>query len=66
MRDDQSGSRRRDIVAILTLLGLFLFASPFTNWWAQAAFPWYFPFVLWGLLIALVVVTQLLGHSFED
>ena len=66
MRDDQSGSRRRDIVAILTLLSLFLFASPFTNWWAQAAFPWYFPFVLWGLLIALVVVTQLLGRSFED
>lgn len=51
---------------VLALLGLGLFASPFTDWWARASFPWYFPFVLWGVLIALVVVTQILGHGFED
>jgi len=66
LREDRTSGRGRDIVVILTLLGLALFASPFTDWWARASFPWYFPFVLWGLLIALVAVTQILGHGFED
>ena len=66
MRENRTSGRGRDIVVILALLGLALFASPFTDWWAQASFPWYFPFVLWGVLIALIGVTQILGHGFED
>ena len=66
MPGDRNGGRGRDVVAILALLGIFLFASPFTGWWAQAAVPWYFPFLLWALLIVLVVITQILGHGFED
>jgi len=66
VRDDRTSGRGRDIVVILALLGLALFASPFTDWWARASFPWYFPFLLWGLLIVLVVAAQILGHGFED
>lgn len=47
-----------DGVALLFLLALFLFASPFTEWWARTGLVWYFPFLLWGLLIALVAIHQ--------
>lgn len=43
-----------DRVLLLFLLALFLFASPFTTWWAHAQPPWYVPFLLWGGLITLV------------
>ena len=45
---------------LLLALALFLFASPFTDWWAGAGLAWYFPFALWGLLIALVGLQQYL------
>ena len=51
---------------VLTVFGLFLFASPFTAWWAGLLLPWYAPFILWGALILLVIVTQRFGHGFED
>ncbi len=62
---DRQG-RSRDSVVLLALLGLFLFASPFTDWWAGAGLPWYFPFLLWGLLIALVGLAQRAGGHLED
>lgn len=58
--------RSRDGVIILALLGLFFFASPFTDWWAGVRPVWYFPFVLWGALIGLIALAQWLGRSFED
>ena len=56
----------RDTVIILALVALLLFASPFAAWWSTAGLPWFFPFLLWGLLIALVAAAQFFGDSFED
>ena len=47
-----------DRVILLLVFALFLFASPFTTWWAEAEPPWYWPFLLWGLLIALIAVER--------
>lgn len=52
---------RLDLVLLLLALALFLFASPFTRWWANAGLPWYTPFVLWALLIAAMA----LRHWYE-
>lgn len=46
--------RRIDGPILLLLLGLLLFVSPLAGWWAQAPVPWYFPFLLWALLIAAI------------
>lgn len=40
---------------LVVLIGAFLFASPFTFWWMRAGPPWWFTFLLWLGLIALVV-----------
>lgn len=55
---DPTGARL-DRVLLLFLLAVFLFATPFTSWWAHTEPPWYFPFLLWGGLIALVAFEQL-------
>jgi fatty acid desaturase len=55
---------RADLVGLLLLVALFLFVSPLTAWWAGAGLPWYFPFGLWGLLIALVAAYD--GHRSDD
>ncbi len=49
-------------VFLLLLLALFLFASPFAEWWASSRLPWHFPFTLWLLLIALVAANQFLDR----
>ena len=65
---DNEGSRGRklDRVALLLALALFLFASPFTDWWASVALPWFTPFVLWALVIALIFVDQWQRPDRED
>ena len=54
MPDSDTRDGRPDLVVLLLLLALFLFFSPLTAWWAGAGLPWFVPFVLWALLIALV------------
>lgn len=55
-----------DRVLLLFLFALFLFASPFTTWWANAQPPWYFPFLIWGALIALVAFERSRRRSDDD
>jgi NhaP-type Na+/H+ or K+/H+ antiporter len=43
-----------DSVVLLFLLGVFLFVSPFSAWWAAKAGVWYLPYVLWLGLIVLI------------
>ncbi len=62
--DPQHG--RLDRVILLFLLALFLFASPFTTWWAHAQPPWYFPFLLWAGLIALVALDRIRRRDDHD
>ncbi len=41
--------------ALLLVLGaVFIFHSPFTDWWASLNLPWYAVFVFWLILIFLV------------
>lgn len=61
MESGNASGTRLDLVLLLLLLALFLFASPFTQWWAGAGLPWYMPFVFWALLIA----TMFLRHWFD-
>lgn len=45
-------------VSLLLLgIGLVLFVSPFTLWWARLDAPWYLPFALWLGYILLVALT---------
>lgn len=43
---------------VLILLALFVFASPFTDWWAGLALPWYAPYLMWLLLTALTALAN--------
>ena len=45
--------RQRESTLLLLLLALFLFASPFTFWWASIDSPWLLPYLLWLLIILL-------------
>ena len=47
-----------DKILILFLFGALLFASPWVQWWASGDFPWFLPYALWALLIALIVLSQ--------
>jgi len=53
MRGEQRTEPGFDRVILLLLLALFLLLSPLTEWWAADDSPWYAPYLLWALLIAL-------------
>ncbi len=53
MRRYREHEQHLDRVVILFLFALFLLLSPFLNWWAADDSPWYTPYLIWGLLIAL-------------
>ncbi len=42
-----------DVLVLLILFGILLFASPLVFWWTDAKSPWYVPYLLWLLLIGL-------------
>lgn len=50
--------RTNSLTIVLVTLALFAFASPFTDWWASRQPPWYFPYVLWAILIALTFLIE--------
>jgi hypothetical protein len=41
---------------VLILLALFIYASPFTDWWTGLRLPWYAALLPWLLLIALTAL----------
>ncbi len=43
----------RESHLLLSLLALFLFASPLTIWWSTAVRSWYLPYLLWLLIILI-------------
>ncbi len=47
-----------DRVVLLFLFALFLLLSPIINWWAADDSPWYAPYLIWALLIALGFAVQ--------
>ncbi len=52
-----SGSEQSASAAlVLALLALFVFASPFTDWWAGLGMAWYVPYLMWLALTALTAL----------
>ena len=41
---------------LLLAIGLFLFLSPFTDWWTNQNLPWYTAFLIWLGYIGLIAV----------
>lgn len=54
-----------DSAILLFLVALFLFVSPFTDWWARDDSPWYLPYLLWLGLIALIAAVALRRDSHD-
>ena len=65
MESGHTNGSRLDLVLLLLALALFLFASPFTAWWASAGLPWFLPFILWGVLIAAIGLQHWLEGSHD-
>jgi uncharacterized membrane protein len=51
-----------DRVILLLLFALFLLLSPIIAWWAADDSPWYTPYLIWSLLIALTYWLQRTIH----
>jgi hypothetical protein len=43
----------RDSSVLIALLALLFFVSPLLTWWADESSPWFLPYLLWALIIAL-------------
>lgn len=54
MRPGAENSHRLDSIVLLLLLGVFVFGSPFTFWWAGQTSIWYLPYLLWLGFIVLI------------
>ena len=64
MRAGSEISHRLDSIVLLVLLGVFVFASPFTFWWSAMAPIWYLPYLLW--LGYIVLMGWVLRGSGDD
>ena len=53
MSNQSDPDRKREHTLLIGMLSLFLFASPFTHWWASGHQPWFLPYLLWLLIILL-------------
>jgi len=53
-----SPDRDFDYSIITAVIMLFLFYSPFTDWWSRLHLPWYLPYLLWLAIILLTLLTH--------
>lgn len=58
--------RTTDHTVLIILAALFVFHSPFTQWWASLGLPWYTVFVLWSLVIVLIAINSLSERNGGD
>jgi hypothetical protein len=65
MATGPDNEQQKEQTLLLFLLALFLFASPFTLWWATADNLWFLPYLLW-LLIIIAGAWLELRHSRHD
>lgn len=40
-----------DRAIFLAIALLLVFSSPLTDWWSDAALPWFFPYMFWFILL---------------
>ncbi|MCB1868319.1 MAG: UTP--glucose-1-phosphate uridylyltransferase [Gammaproteobacteria bacterium] len=45
--------RQYEQTILLLLFMLFLFASPFTSWWATGQYAWFLPYIFWLMVILI-------------
>lgn len=50
---------RQERAVILLLLALLLLLPPLLYWWARPVMPWYVPYLLWAVIIALIGLSGL-------
>ena len=62
MQNAQERGARGDLMILLVLFALFLFASPFLHWWATVRSPWYLAYAIWFGVIALTFWLQWRGN----
>ncbi|HEY5790138.1 MAG TPA: hypothetical protein VIX81_05895 [Gammaproteobacteria bacterium] len=62
MRSPPDKGRQSDLVILLFLFSTFLLTPPFVTWWANGEHAWYFPYLIWLLVIALAAWLQVRGH----
>ena len=58
MRAPPDKGRQSDLVVLLFLFAMFLMTPPFVTWWASGGHAWYFPYLIWLLVIALAAWLQ--------
>ena len=59
MRFPQDPGRERELVLLMFLFALFIFASPFTQWWLGGRVLWFLPYLFWLCIIGLAAWIQL-------
>ncbi|ROR32104.1 UTP--glucose-1-phosphate uridylyltransferase [Inmirania thermothiophila] len=59
------GEPARAITSLLLvfLFAALLFATPFITWLGGLHQPWYFPYLIWGLVIALAALATPPNHD---
>lgn len=60
------GYKKLDHTLLLFLVALFLFNSPFSDWWMQQQLPWYTIFIAWAFIIVLVAINQRRRDTYGD
>lgn len=56
--------RHYDSAVLSFLVGLLLFLSPLTFWWASTAKVWYLPYLLWlGWIVVIAWAMRRLRHD---
>ena len=63
MRIKREPGRPLTSLVLVFLFGLMMYATPFLTWWAVEDRPWYLPYLIWAIIIALVAFAQMRrGH----
>ena len=52
----------QELTGVVLLVAVLLLAPPLLYWWAHPASPWFLPYLLWGLIIALAALLQQAGR----
>ncbi|HEX7928560.1 MAG TPA: hypothetical protein VF678_13285 [bacterium] len=63
MRQVQTNAERLDRAVLVFLVGVLMFVSPFTFWWAANTRVWYLPYALWLVLIVLIAWVARRSHD---
>lgn len=58
MRSNSGGAKYLDLVLVVFIASLFVFASPFHAYWMTADAPWYAPYLIWLGVIVITAIIQ--------